>query len=75
MDDPKEFVVEFSDINGDIKGKIIVYPDKPMRFKGNVSESVNIFFNHLKSKIDAYVLGIEEDTGCKDCPDKTPPML
>lgn len=70
----KPFNITFTDTEGNEKGSLIIHPDKPMRFRGEVDESANIFFNHLKKKIDAYVLDVATDD-CEDCPDKTPPMI
>lgn len=54
------FTIEFHNHDGDQVGAIVIERDKGMRFSGNVEESANIFFEHLKTKIDQYVLTNKE---------------
>lgn len=56
VENPDTFSVVFHNHEGNEAGKLIIRPNKPIRFEGDVEESAEMFFEHLKEKIDHYIL-------------------
>lgn len=57
-DNPEQydtFNISFKDTENNEVGKLIIEKDKPMRFEGDMEESAETFFKHLKSRIDNYL--------------------
>lgn len=54
--DTDRFVIKFENTEGETVGKIIIDKDEPMKFEGDLDESAQRLFEHLKPRIDNYIV-------------------
>lgn len=51
-----DYNVVFKDVNGDEVGRLVIEPNEPVKFEGEVEESAEIFFEHLKERLEKFLL-------------------
>lgn len=51
-----DYNVVFKDSEGEEVGRLVIEPNKPIKFEGEVEESAEIFFNHLKERLEEFLL-------------------
>lgn len=49
------FNIKFENVDGEEVGKLIIERGKSMKFEGDMDESADLFFQHVKDRIDAYL--------------------